>query len=300
MEENKSMKRNMLIMAILLFLSVGTNIYYLSDDSYALELLSAENTYFKQKDSMQSALTSLEDSLNAMELQLKSNSANQNDLDELQLAKTEILKLRSQLKENSTTTVIRPGSPDNRKLLKELELAKAKIASLTAEIGSLKEKNNYLFAENDRISERNQTLNSINIDLEDRLARGKRVQFGSLMTFGMTEDGRKSNKVNQIQKLSITFDALENPLITDVVSEEIIIRVIDPNGGVLSTTNTNLQDKNTVTSITDVLIFDGSLQKVKWAFPQKGILDRKLIKGKYTSELWSRGLLRQKNTFELN
>lgn len=300
MDEKNSMRRNLFIMAILLLLSVGTNIYYLSDDSYALELLTAENTFFKQKDSMQSALTSLEDSLNTMELQLKSTSASQNDLEELRLAKEEILRLRNLLNASSNATIINSKSPENRKLLKELEQAKAKIAALTTEVGNLKEKNNLLYAENDRISERNQTLNSINIDLEDRLARGKRVQFGSLMTFGLTEEGRKTSKVSQIKKLSITFDALENPLITDVVSEEIIIRVIDPNGGVLSTTNTNLQDKNTVTSISDILIFDGSLQKVKWTFPQKGILDRKLIKGKYTSELWSRGLLRQKNTFELN
>jgi hypothetical protein len=46
-------------------------------------------------------------------------------------------------------------------------------------------------------------------------------------------------------------------------------------------------------------MFDGSKQKVSFKFPLKGELDRKLKKGQYTTELWTGGLLRQKNTFEL-
>jgi hypothetical protein len=49
----------------------------------------------------------------------------------------------------------------------------------------------------------------------------------------------------------------------------------------------------------ETLTFDGSKQKVSFKFPLKGELDRKLKKGHYATELWTGGLLRQKNTFEL-
>jgi hypothetical protein len=124
-----------------------------------------------------------------------------------------------------------------------------------------------------------------------------------LLTTGlMQKKGERvpSTSAKNLEKLMITFDILENPLVTSIVEEQIVIRVIDPNGGVLSTTNKSLADKSTVVSINEVIQFDGALQKVKWYFPQKGSLEGRLTKGKYTVELWTRGLLRQKNTFELN
>ena len=88
-------------------------------------------------------------------------------------------------------------------------------------------------------------------------------------------------------------------MVTEVVDEEVTIRVIDPDGGVLSTNNKTLKDKSLIFSLRESVTFDGALQKVKWKFPNRGNLSGKLKKGRYTTELWTRGLLRQKNTFTL-
>ena len=59
-------------------------------------------------------------------------------------------------------------------------------------------------------------------------------------------------------------------------------------------------DKISNVEVLDNITFDGALQKVKWKFPNSGTLSGKLKKGKYTTELWTRDLFRQKNTFTLN
>ena len=89
-------------------------------------------------------------------------------------------------------------------------------------------------------------------------------------------------------------------MVMEIVEEEVTIRLIDPDGGVLSSTNKRLQDKSQVYTVKEVIKFDGALQKVKVNFPPSGTLKGKLKKGKYTTELWTRGLLRQKNTFTLD
>ena len=155
-----------------------------------------------------------------------------------------------------------------------------------------------LAAEKDRSA----TLESENVELKDRLDKGARPQFGALLVTGLYDKKgimTETMKAKSVDKIRVTFDVLENPMVTQPLEEEVIIRIIDPNGGVLSTTNTKLTDKSKVTSLKNTIQFDGALQKVKWSFPDKGLLTGKLMKGKYTAELWTRGLMRQKNNFTL-
>ena len=156
--------------------------------------------------------------------------------------------------------------------------------------------------------ETDQRLNKIesiehpNVELKDRLDKGARPQFGALLITGLFDKKgvmTETMKAKGIDKIRVTFDVLENPMVTQPLEEEVTIRIIDPNGGVLSTTNTKLTDKSKVTSLKNTIQFDGALQKVKWNFPEKGLLTGKLMKGKYTAELWTRGLMRQKNNFTL-
>ena len=89
-------------------------------------------------------------------------------------------------------------------------------------------------------------------------------------------------------------------MVTTPVEEEVTIRILAPNGVVLSSTNKTLQDVSTISTLKQTISFDGALQKVKWAYPgSRGSLVGKLNKGRYITELWTRGLLRQKNSFEL-
>jgi hypothetical protein len=194
------------------------------------------------------------------------------------------------------------GDGNVEDLRKQLEEARAKVAELMALVESLtKEKNDFmtqLTAEKDRSA----TLESENVELKDRLDKGARPQFGALLVTGLYDKKgimTETMKSKTVDKIRVTFDVLENPMVTQPLEEEVIIRIIDPNGGVLSTTNSKLTDKSKVTSLKQTIQFDGALQKVKWSFPEKGLLTGKLMKGKYTAELWTRGLMRQKNNFTL-
>jgi len=176
-----------------------------------------------------------------------------------------------------------------------------KIAELMAQIEVLtKEKDDYLAQLNNEKSAK-AILEAENIDLKDRLDRGARPQFGALLINGLMDKKGMlmlTDKAKTVAKLQINFDVLENPLVTQPIEEEVIIRIIDPNGNVV-TTNAKLTDKSKLASMNNTITFDGGLQKVKWTYPEKGVLTGKLLKGKYVAELWTRGLMRQKNNFTL-
>jgi hypothetical protein len=194
------------------------------------------------------------------------------------------------------------GDGNVEDLRKQLEEARAKVAELMALVESLTNEKNEMVMMMNAEKDRAAALESENVDLKDRLDKGARPQFGALLVTGLYDKKgimTETMKSKSVDKIRVTFDVLENPMVTQPLEEEVMIRIIDPNGGVLSTTNSKLTDKSKVTSLKQTIQFDGALQKVKWSFPEKGLLTGKLMKGKYTAELWTRGLMRQKNNFTL-
>lgn len=179
--------------------------------------------------------------------------------------------------------------------LKEIEALNAKIAELT------KDRDN-AYADRDGAIQRKADLETENTDLKNRISLAAYPQYGTLLSFGQMkreDEVIESFKAKSIERFKITFDVLDNPLIREPIEEEVTIRIIGPEGEVFSTNNSNIADKSKVFSIRQTIISDGEMHKVKWYYPQNGNLSQKLKKGKYSTELWSRGLLRQKNTFEL-
>jgi hypothetical protein len=286
----------------------------------------------KAKDSLQAELIRMEDSLNLViqtfqnenqTLVLKVEELEGDKNPRVVSAMQEIYRLRREIANgistdgaSASTGGAKKSTKESRKaaksgkgsdgsmedLRKQLEEARAKVAELTALVESLtKEKNDYM-AQLTTEKDRSAALESENVELKDRLDKGARPQFGALLVTGMFDKKgimTETMKSKSIDKIRVTFDVLENPMVTQPLEEEVVIRIIDPNGGVLSTTNTKLTDKSKVTSLKNTIQFDGALQKVKWSFPEKGLLTGKLMKGKYTAELWTRGLMRQKNNFTL-
>ena len=297
MTSQSNRKSGLIIALILLALSAFSNIYFLTEYSSKEDQLAAENLLFAQKDSLQMELQRMEDSLALVLAQLDDQGGSLVAKSELMAAQAEIAQLRKQL---SMTSVQGSGSGSKSKIVSsQLQDAQDQIAELHQQVNAVVRENDHLLNSNDELRERNQLMGAEYEDLEARVNKGKRPYFGSLMTYGLTSDGTKTTKANQIRNLSVSCEALENVLITSPIFEEITIRILDPNGGVLSTTNTSLQNKSDVYSLKETLTFDGSKQKVSFKFPLKGELDRKLKKGHYATELWTGGLLRQKNTFEL-
>jgi hypothetical protein len=180
--------------------------------------------------------------------------------------------------------------------LKEIEKLNAQLAAATSEKDGA-------IGERDAAIARKANLEEENADLKDRIGRAAYPQYGTLLSFGQVKKGEETIetfKAKGLEKFKITFDVLDNPLIREPIEEEVTIRIVGPEGEVFSTSNSALVDKSKVYSIRQTIISDGEMHKVKWYYPQSGTIQQKLKKGKYTTELWSRGLLRQKNTFELN
>jgi len=308
------MKRTgiIVVLIILLILSAGTNtyLYMNSNDAVAkkqLELVAV-------RDSLQKELLRIEDSLNSvvMSFQMENDSL-VNKISELESDKNpkilaayrEINRLRRQL-----INGVSGGDSDNSgsagsknvdltALRKQLSDAKNRIKELVAQVDSLTTQKNQLVADVEVARNEKEAITAENVELKDRLEKGAMPQFGTLITSAFDDAKKLTTKAKSIDRFTITFDVLENPMVTTVVEEEVTIRLIDPDGGVLSVTNKSLQDKSKVSSLKNSITFDGALQKVKWSFPPKGTLKGKLKKGKYITELWTRDLLRQKNTFEL-
>lgn len=324
------------VLVILLLASLGSNTFLYINKMNSDKELQNKMAVMKAKDSLQAELIRMEDSLNLViqtfqnenqTLVLKVEELEGDKNPRVIAAMQEIYRLRREIangissdgsgatassgdgsakkstKESRKAAKSGKGGDGNLEdLRKQLEEARAKVAELMALVESLtKEKNDYmtqLTAEKDRSA----ALESENVELKDRLDKGARPQFGALLVTGLYDKKgimTETMKSKSVDKIRVTFDVLENPMVTQPLEEEVIIRIIDPNGGVLSTTNTKLTDKSKVTSLKQTIQFDGALQKVKWNFPEKGLLTGKLMKGKYTAELWTRGLMRQKNNFTL-
>jgi len=324
------------VLVILLLASLGSNTFLYINKMKSDKELQNKMAVMKAKDSLQAELIRMEDSLNLViqtfqnenqTLVLKVEELEGDKNPRVIAAMQEIYRLRREIAngisgDGSGSTAGTDGATakkstkESRKaaksgkggdgnvedLRKQLEEARAKVAELMALVESLtKEKNDFmtqLTAEKDRSA----TLESENVELKDRLDKGARPQFGALLVTGLYDKKgimTETMKSKTVDKIRVTFDVLENPMVTQPLEEEVIIRIIDPNGGVLSTTNSKLTDKSKVTSLKQTIQFDGALQKVKWSFPEKGLLTGKLMKGKYTAELWTRGLMRQKNNFTL-
>ncbi len=320
------------VLVILLLASLGSNTFLYLNKMKSDKELENKVAVMKAKDSLQSELNRMEDSLNLViqtfqnenqTLVLKVEELESDKNPRVIAAMQEIYRLRREIANGISGEASTAGAGDGAKkstkasrkaakggkggaevedLRKQLEEARAKVAELMAQIeGLTKEKNDYvaqLAAEKDRSA----TLESENVELKDRLDKGARPQFGALLVTGLYDKKgimTETMKAKSVDKIRVTFDVLENPMVIQPLEEEVTIRIIDPNGGVLSTTNTKLTDKSKVTSLKNTIQFDGALQKVKWSFPEKGLLTGKLMKGKYTAELWTRGLMRQKNNFTL-
>ncbi len=320
------------VLVILLLASLGSNTFLYLNKMKSDKELENKLAVMKAKDSLQSELNRMEDSLNLViqtfqnenqTLVLKVEELEGDNNPRVIKAMQEIDRLRREISNGISGDGASPGTADRAKkstkvsrkaaksgrggaevedLRKQLEEVRAQVAELMAQIEALtKEKNDYvaqLTAEKDRSA----TFESDNVELKDRLDKGARPQFGALLVTGLFDKKgvmTETIKAKSIDKIRVTFDVLENPMVIQPLEEEVVIRIIDPNGGVLSTTNTKLTDKSKVNSLKNTIQFDGALQKVKWNFPDKGLLTGQLMKGKYIAELWTRGLMRQKNNFTL-
>lgn len=185
---------------------------------------------------------------------------------------------------------------------KALDEANAKITELAAELEKVKEDRDNYSRQIAEEREKYSAYENENKALKDKISRGGKPQYGTLQTIGIFYKGGQPEETfsaKKIEKLKISFDILENPLIDKPTSQEVTIRIIDPEGAVLNTNTVKMTDKASIFTIKQEIVTEGEMGKTKWYYPLSGTIKTPLKKGKYTTELYAEGILKQKQTFTL-
>jgi TolA-binding protein len=311
------MNKNVLaaILGVLLIASIGGNAYFYSKKGETAKAVQEKLQVLQLKDSLQRELQRMEDSLRPLLSSYQEENARlTGKIEELEGPNNpKVVELMGQI--NSLRAIIaRSGVPtagttggskagalskeDQKKLAelkKQLEEKQKEISDLMAKIAELTKE-----VEAEKAGK--VALMDENADMKDRINKGAIPQFGSLITTGIGKKGGmqvETTKAKASEKLRVSFDVLENSFIKEPAEEEVTIRIIGPEGEVLTSGNKGFADKSSLFSIKQTIISDGEKNVVKWYYPASGTLAGQLKKGKYSTELWTRGLLKQKNTFEL-
>ena len=310
------MNKNVLaaVLGVLLIASIGGNAYFYAKKGETAKAVQEKMQVLQMKDSLQRELQRMEDSLRPLLSSYQEENARlTGKIEELEGPNNpKVVELMGQI--NSLRAIIaRSGVPtgstsggktavltkeDQKKLAelkKQLEEKQQEINDLMSKIAALTKE-----VETEKAGK--VALIEENTEMKDRINKGAIPQFGSLLTTGMGKKGDmqiETTKAKSSEKLRVSFDVIENSFIKEPVEEEVTIRIIGPEGEVLSSGNKGLADKSSLFSIKQTIISDGEKNVVKWYYPSSGTLAGKLKKGKYSTELWTRGLLKQKNTFEL-
>lgn len=88
-------------------------------------------------------------------------------------------------------------------------------------------------------------------------------------------------KAKKVERLQITFEVMGNKLTSKTVEKEYLVRVINPDGIVLSNNNQKLSNSDDVYTVKQSVSFNGTSEKIKINFTQSPSYK----KGKYKVEL---------------
>jgi hypothetical protein len=103
------------------------------------------------------------------------------------------------------------------------------------------------------------------------------------------------NKAKKVERLMITFDLLNNKLTAQPINKKYIIRIKNPDGIILSNSNSRLTNIDDVFTHEEDITFNGTQQKIRIEYTQ----DAAYKKGKYSVELRDGKEIKQTFSFEL-
>lgn len=219
----------------------------------------------------------------------------QNDNDSLRL----LLEEKEAKIKSLRALVTSGGSPSKLRALKD------SINRITMENAEFRTKVQALLAENSdyqaKLQEHLDRINSLEGQkkvLDDKVNVASMPSVGPIIVTPMYQKKgiyTPIYKAKKVERLQITFDVLTNKLTQKAIEKEYLVRIINPDGIVLSTSNDKLSNSDDVYTSKQKLTFDGKQQKIKINYTQSP--DYK--KGKYKVELKEEGEIIQTFSFEL-
>ena len=329
-----------LLVGLALLLSLGANGYQYYKKNQADKSTMSRVSIRNFKDSVNKVIEDLELSLEHMALLqqdnrsmaeavakleargpktiIRTNTVDPNEetaalLDQIRTLQRQLKEAAKPVNEIMASTSNEPLSSSDKaaidKYKNQVESKQKEIINLTSKVEKLEaSREKYAQERSASIQGQYDDLKVENDDLKNRFAKGAIPQLGNLVIKGGTmEEGvfKSSTKAKKIDRLRISFAILENPLIIEPLKEEVVIRVINSSGAVLSTKELNgsMMNSSDVYTIKDEIQVDANMQgsapQVLW-FPADGNLQDKLKKGTYSVELISRDKIRQVSEFIVN
>jgi hypothetical protein len=304
MEENevipaKKSKGKGVIIALLLLLVIGSGVgnFMLwnkekSATAMANSKIDSLNTYHNLKDSLYAALSEEEQKVEGLRAEIALYQSDNDSLKQLlDASMAKISSLRAMVANGGSTGKLR-ALKDSLSRLSAVNMAfKTQVDSLLNQnedyLARLQERENQIAA----LESRTRILSDkVNIAAQPNV--GPVIVTPMYAKKGVYIPIYKSKKVERLQ---ITFDVLGNKLTDKAVKKDYMVRVMDPDGIVLSNNNTKLSNSDDLYTVKESVTFNGVQQKIKVNFTQTPAYK----KGKYKVELKEGDEVKQTFSFEL-
>lgn len=295
------MQKNLTI-GILAFLLLGAaagNVYFYTKNKQLGANYSDSSSMNKLKDSLQKVILVKEELLSKLQGELiaaqNSQETSQNSTGELS---SEIESLKAQLRAARKGVTF---AKDPKALKKYQKI----IDSLNNDKSTLGLRLQMLEVDRDRYKTQFEDANESLTDavstkkkLQEKIDGAKSPILGPITIAGVyTKKGQQttSSKARVIEKLKVEFDLLENSLIEEPIETDVVVRIIGPQGEVLTNNNPDLIDKSELFTIKETVVFDGSQHHLKFFYAQNTFK-----KGKYKVELLHGGVIKHETTITFN
>ena len=293
---NKGKKGLVLILGILLLGSLGSNAWFWNSAKTANNKAKAQMDsmrYFHGlKDSLYDALAQEELKVEGLRAEINLNQTDNDSLNQLlNEAMAKIASLRVMVGKGGSTASLRA-------LKDSIASMSLRHQQYKSHIDSLNNSNANYLAQIEAQQDAIRVLEGQRKVLGDKVNIAAEPQIGAVIVTpvynkkGILVPIYKSKKV---EKLQIMFDVLGNQLTENTVQKTYMLRIIDPDGIVLSNNNSTLTSSDNVYTVKQSINFSGAAQKIKTNFISKSAYK----KGKYKVELKEADIVKQTYSFEL-
>ncbi len=149
-----------------------------------------------------------------------------------------------------------------------------------------------------RLKNKNDSLKVSNVILRDKLSKVNNIRISRLNVYPIRErNGVQENvsKAKKTQRLKVSF-MIQSGEATEEMEKELIIRIIAPNGSVLTQYIDELSDTDELFSMIETMTYDGSEKSIVYYYDQEA----KYKPGIYQIEIYSDEMMISQNDFYLN
>jgi len=149
-----------------------------------------------------------------------------------------------------------------------------------------------------RLKNKNDSLKVSNVILRDKLSKVNTIRISRLNVYPIRErNGVQENvsKAKKTERLKVSFMVLSGEA-SEEVEKELVIRIIAPNGSVLTQYIDELSDTDELFSMIETMTYDGSEKSIVYYYDQEA----KYKPGIYQIEIYNDNMMVSQNDFYLN